>query len=199
MKAMEGRTFGVMFVCAGNICRSPLAEAVFCALAREAGVYTRFRIASSGTTGYHVGQQADKRMRAVAAGHGITIDHRARLLRRDDLASFDLILVMDKTNYEDVADLTQDRDLLRRVHLFREFDPDRGSEEVPDPYYGGTAGFEEVYRIVRRTAAALLDFLLDRTGRQAGDGPDAGEEQSRAGRDSRSARSLQDPSVGGSP
>lgn len=175
---MESKTFGVMFVCAGNICRSPLAEAVFRALAREAGVHARFRIASSGTTSYHVGQQADDRMRAVAARHGITIDHRARLLRRDDLASFDLILVMDRSNYEDVADLAQNRELLRRVHLFREFDPQAGPDrEVPDPYYGGPEAFEKVYRIVKRTAEGLLHSLHATTGlpgdsrHDPGDGP----------------------------
>lgn len=152
----------IMFVCTGNICRSPLAEAVFVALARKQGVADRFDVASSGTTAYHVGQEADERMRAVAARRGVTIRHSSQQLTRADLEKYDLVLAMDQSNVREIGYLAGTSIPHDNVKLLREFDP--GAEpgaEVPDPYYGGRAGFEKVYVMVERTCKALLLHLLD--------------------------------------
>ncbi len=167
----EGKTprpIRVMFVCLGNICRSPLAEGVFRQLVHEAGLSHRIEIDSSGTGRWHVGEPPDKRMRATAQRHGVSIDHqRGRQIEADDLEYFDYILAMDRRNYDTTRRL-DDRDAtLSKVHLFRSFDPTPDDLEVPDPYYGrGTEGFEEVYTIVDRTARRFLAHLIKKHGLQ---------------------------------
>lgn len=150
----------VLFVCLGNICRSPLAEGVFKAHVDRAGLGDRFQIDSAGTGNWHVGQPADKRMLATATGHGVTLESRGRQFGAPDFAQFDHILVMDRSNLHDVLFLDTAGEFNERVKLFREFDPDPGDYQVPDPYYGGEEGFEEVYRIVDRTSEALLASLV---------------------------------------
>lgn len=152
----------IMFVCLGNICRSPLAEAVFREHVRRAGLEGVFDIQSSGTGHWHVGNQADHRMRQTAARHGVPLDsHRAQQFADMHLEDFDHIIVMDKSNLHDVLYLdTKDR-FGNKVRLFREFDPEPGDYQVPDPYYGGPEGFEDVFSIVDRTAAVLLERLID--------------------------------------
>ncbi len=156
----QPKRFKIMFVCTGNICRSPLAHAAFERLLRENGLAERFEVESAGTDEWEVGKPADSRMRKVAARHGVEIDHIARQLTRADIADYDLLLAMDKTNYRNARNLAGDGALAGKVRLFREFDPEGGaSAEVPDPYYEGTEGFEEVYRIVERTSRELLASL----------------------------------------
>lgn len=152
---------GVLFVCLGNICRSPLAEGVFRHQVRAAGLEDRFLIDSAGTGAWHVGQPPDSRMRQTARTHGIDLDgQQARQFAPEDLERFDHILVMDKDNLHDV--LYHDRDGLfgHRVRLLREFDPEPGDFQVPDPYYGGSRGFEEVFAIVSRATHVLLHRLV---------------------------------------
>jgi protein-tyrosine phosphatase len=150
----------VLFVCSGNICRSPLAHAVFQELLDRRGVAEHYEIESAGTSAYHVGDSADPRMRRTAHGHGIRIDHAARQVSRSDLDTYELILVMDQQNYDSIMRMASNNVQRARVRLFREFDPKKGSGmEVPDPYYGGAGGFEEVYSIVERTSARLLEVL----------------------------------------
>lgn len=152
----------VMFVCMGNICRSPLAEGVFRHLVREAGLDGQFEIASSGTGAWHVGQAPDHRMRRTAARHDISLDGQvAQRFERADLKDFDHIYVMDRENRRGVLALVRREQDREKVALFRDFDPQPGDRQVPDPYYGGAEGFEEVYRIVERTARALLGHLVE--------------------------------------
>ena len=150
----------VMFVCLGNICRSPLAAGVFREKVREADLEDAFEIASSGTGDWHVGQQADARMRTTAQRYGCSLEaHRGRQFAERDLSAYDHIFAMDKANLHDALYLDPDGDHGTRVRLFREFDPEPGDYQVPDPYYGGPQGFDHVYDIVDRTTDAILTRL----------------------------------------
>ncbi len=151
----------VLFVCLGNICRSPLAEGVFRKLVDEAGLSAHFEIDSAGTGPWHVGEPADRRMQRTARRYGVDLSkHVARQLSEKDLAYYDYIFVMDRENLEDVLHLDHEGRFRDKVQLFRSFDPEPGNGEVPDPYYGGERGFETVYQIVERTARRLLQHLL---------------------------------------
>jgi protein-tyrosine phosphatase len=153
----------IMFVCTGNICRSPLAEAVFRGLVGETRVGDGFEVESSGTTAYHVGQETDGRMRAVAEKHGVRIRKRSKQLQPSDLDRCDLILAMDRSNLREIGSIAGDGGLRGKVKLFREFDPQGGPHaEVPDPYYGGHAGFEMVFGMIDRTCRALFAQLRDK-------------------------------------
>ena len=154
------RPVRVLFVCLGNICRSPLAEGVFRDKVEAAGLSDRIEIDSAGTGAWHAGEPPDRRMIATAKGHGVDItQQRARQFVDTDLADYDHILAMDKSNLHDILYLDEGQDFGQRVTLFRQWDPEPGTYEVPDPYYGGPEGFEEVYRMVDRTAENLLAGL----------------------------------------
>ena len=154
MRAMQR----VMFVCTGNICRSPLAHAVFEHMLVERGLSDHYRVESSGLTGYHIGDNADPRMRRTARAHGVQLDHLSRRFQRNDLESYDILLAMDSGHYDDMTRLAGDDETRAKVHMFRSFDP-HGDGDVPDPYYGGSKGFEDVYDIVERSCRVLLDEL----------------------------------------
>jgi protein-tyrosine phosphatase len=155
----------IMFVCLGNICRSPLAEGVFREHVRRRGLEDHFEIQSSGTGSWHVGGGADQRMCQTARRRGVSLDdHVAQQFAEEHLSEFDHVLVMDKQNLNDVLVLDQEDVHNGKVRLFREFDPSPESYQVPDPYYGGADGFEHVYEIVDRTAARLLDELVEAHG-----------------------------------
>jgi len=150
----------ILFVCLGNIVRSPLAEGLFRHLAAERGVADKYEVDSAGTSAWHIGEPPDPRMRKTAAKHGVHYNHVGRQFRRDDFRKFDLILVMDHANYAALLALNPDPTEKAKIHYLREFDPQGGPEaEVPDPYYGGMDGFERVYRIVERSVRGLLDAL----------------------------------------
>lgn len=150
----------ILFVCLGNICRSPLAEGVFRHLAGEAGVLDRFVIDSAGTGDWHVGEPPDARAAAVARRHGIELTGRARQVTPEDLRRFDHVLAMDRENLDELVRMAERSGATARIRLLREHDPSaEGAEDVPDPYYGGPSGFEEVYRIVSRSCRALLAEL----------------------------------------
>ena len=158
----------ILFVCMGNICRSPLAEGVFLHQARERGLADRFRVDSCGTGNWHVGELPDPRMRETAERKGIALVSPARqidpLSDFPDLTNaggFDLLIVMDRDNKETLLMLGAPPE---RVRLLRSFDPAlRGKPEremeVPDPYYGGARGFETVYEMAWAACAGLLDWL----------------------------------------
>lgn len=153
----------VLFVCLGNICRSPLAEGVFRQKVRDAGLEDRIDIDSAGTGAWHVGNPPDRRMTATARRNGVDLtQQRARQFKASDLTAFDHVLAMDRSNLSDIRHQDRSGDADERVSLFREWDPEPGDHDVPDPYYGGDAGFEEVYRIVDRTTDALLRDLAKR-------------------------------------
>ena len=150
----------IMFVCMGNICRSPLAEGVFRHIAKERGVYDHYEVASSGTGAWHVGEKPDRRMRETASRHGVSLDgQRAQQFEFGDLDYYDLILAMDGNNESGIRHMDPGRRYAEKVHLFRSYDPEPGDMQVPDPYYGGAKGFENVYQMVDRTVRALLDEL----------------------------------------
>lgn len=150
----------LLFVCMGNICRSPTAEGVFRKLIVERSVEHRFEIDSAGTHAYHVGEPPDPRAIEAAARRGIDLTPiRARRVGKDDFERFDLLLAMDEDNH---ALLTANAPHARdKVRLFLEYAPDAATHSVPDPYYGGANGFERVLDLVEEAAAGLLESLLD--------------------------------------
>lgn len=155
----------VLFVCLGNICRSPLAQGVTEHLARERGVRDRLRIESCGTGAWHVGNSPDPRTIDVALRNGVTLNSLARQFDpRRDFERFQLILAMDKRNQRDILAAAGSRADPARVRLFLEFaDPALAEPhglEVPDPYYGGPEGFDLMYRLVRSGAEGVLRKLL---------------------------------------
>ncbi len=151
----------ILFVCLGNICRSPLAHEVFQDMVNKNGVTDKFEIESGGTEDYHVGDLPDPRMMNEARKHGIEMTHRGRTLSDDDFEYFDMILPMDLSNmaYLQNRSMPEYKD---KIKLFRTFDPETLDEmaEVPDPYYGGSEGFTNVYEMVERTCETLLEYLL---------------------------------------
>lgn len=150
----------VMFVCMGNICRSPLAEGVFRHVANEMGIFDHYEVASSGTGAWHVGQKPDRRMRETATRHGVSLDEqRAQQFEFGDLSYYDVILAMDSDNLHNIKHLDQHDKYTEKIKLFRSFDPEPGDLQVPDPYYGGDQGFETVYQIVERTVKELIAEL----------------------------------------
>lgn len=149
----------VLFVCMGNICRSPVAAAVFRDLVQQRNLSDKIAVDSAGTYGFHVGDTADDRASESALRRGIDLsDHRARRVCEDDFREFDYLLAMDRENYEDLLGVSPSG-LEGRVHLLLQFAPHLGEDEVPDPYYGGPSGFEHVLDIVQEASAALLDHI----------------------------------------
>ena len=150
----------ILFVCLGNIVRSPLAENMFRHLAEEAGVGDRYEVDSAGTASYHVGESPDARMRRVAGQRGLQYTGSARQVTAQDFDRFDLLIAMDSTNRSNLRRLARSASDEEKIRLMREFDPEGSANaNVPDPYYGGIDGFERVYDIVERTCQSLLETL----------------------------------------
>jgi protein-tyrosine phosphatase len=154
----------VLFICLGNICRSPLAENVFRHLARDRGVEHLFQIDSAGTSAYHVGAPPDRRAAEEARRRGLELVGSSRVVRGDDLRSFDRVIAMDAENLGELRRLAAAIGSERPLHLLREWDPEATERDVPDPYYGGPDGFAAVHDMVERCCAALLDELLEERG-----------------------------------
>jgi len=149
----------ILFVCLGNICRSPSAEAVLRAIAAREAPELEIEVDSAGTAGYHIGDAPDSRSQAAALRRGYDMAPlRARILEAGDFERFDLILAMDTQNLE-VLRKRAPVGYRERVRLFLEFAPDCGLDEVPDPYYGGPAGFEQVLDLVEEASRGLLVHL----------------------------------------
>jgi protein-tyrosine phosphatase len=154
----EGK-YAVALVCLGNICRSPMADVVLSEQVEKAGLAGAVTVASCGTGDWHTGQPMDRRAAATLAAAGFDpTRHRARLFDPTWLDRHDLVLAMDEQNLADVTAVAASAHE-GRVRLFRDFDPIGQGGEVPDPYYGGPAGFEEVLGMVERTSAALVTAL----------------------------------------
>jgi protein-tyrosine phosphatase len=153
----------ILFVCTGNICRSPLAEAVLQNELEHRGAGDRFEVDSAGTDAYHVGEPADPRMRAVARSHGVNVRTRSRRVTLADLNTFDFVFAMDTDHYRSLQRHARDEVAKKKIIMFRDHDPvtnDRTFPDVPDPWYGDIDGFESVYEVVSRTCARLADTLL---------------------------------------
>lgn len=153
----------ILFVCLGNICRSPAAEGAFQRLVDDAGLSDRFVVDSAGTGAWHAGEPADTRMCAAARRRGIALTSLARQVSAADFDHFDYILAMDASNLRNLQQRAPARHHTK-IRLFRDFDPLDPGADVPDPYYGDNDGFDHVLDIVSRTAQALLDQLATRHG-----------------------------------
>ncbi|MBF0324777.1 MAG: low molecular weight phosphotyrosine protein phosphatase [Alphaproteobacteria bacterium] len=152
----------VLFVCTGNICRSPTAEGVFRALVAAEGLVDRIGWDSAGTHGYHVGEPPDQRSTAAAARRGIAMaDLRARKVAAADFDEFDLVLAMDRSHHDILARLCP-KGREERLALFMDFAPAWGIKDVPDPYYGGADGFERVLDMIEAGARGVLVHLRER-------------------------------------
>ncbi|PJZ65980.1 low molecular weight phosphotyrosine protein phosphatase [Leptospira wolffii] len=155
----------VLFVCLGNICRSPAAEGAFTDLVAKKGLLGNFEIDSCGTSRYHLGELADPRTRQTARKKSIELVHKARQFRRSDFADFDYILAMDRSNQKDLLALTSSEEERKKIHLFRKFQKGQNREsDVPDPYYGTLKDFEEVQQIVTEASEGFLEFVLSKNG-----------------------------------
>lgn len=152
----------ILFVCLGNICRSPLAEGVFRRKVEGAGLGDQFEVDSAGIGPWHVGDPPDRRMRETARVHGLDISgQRGRQLDSSDFNAFDHIFAMDHSVLRDTLSHAPGDNHAAKVTLFRELDPEADGElDVPDPYYGGAEGFERVYEIVDRTCGAIVEALV---------------------------------------
>jgi protein-tyrosine phosphatase len=156
-------TTRILFVCMGNICRSPTAEGVFRKLVRERAPHLQVEIDSAGTHAYHVGEPPDRRAIAAAERRGIDLSGlRARKVDEADFGRFDLLVAMDQLNREVLLDRSPD-EYRERIRLMLEFAPSTDIDDVPDPYYGGPVGFEHVLDLVEEASKGLLDELLARS------------------------------------
>lgn len=150
----------ILFVCTGNIIRSPLAEGLFSQKVKEADQADKFHVDSAGTSSYHSGEAPDSRMRRTAAQHGLEYSGSARQIRPRDLDDFDMLIVMDNSNHRNLMALAKDAEHEDKIHFMRKWDPEAaGDLDVPDPYYGGMDGFETTYQIVARSVDGLFEEL----------------------------------------
>jgi protein-tyrosine phosphatase len=150
----------ILFVCMGNICRSPTAEGVMRRLLDEARLADRVHVESAGTGGWHVGEPPDERATLAARRRGVTLEGAARQIHASDFRDFDLLIAMDRANLRELLALAPDEDAAEKVRLLREFDPaSSGALDVPDPYYGGDRGFETVLDLVEAACRGLIDEL----------------------------------------
>lgn len=152
----------VLFVCLGNICRSPTAHGVFESMVREAGLGSLIEVDSSGTGDWHVGRPPDERAVAEAKGRGYDLSHlRARQVSAEDFHAFDLIIAMDHSNLADLKAM-EPADAKAEVRLFLEFASNADTDEVPDPYYGDKGGFARVFELVESASNGLLVHIQER-------------------------------------
>ena len=150
----------VLFVCLGNICRSPTGEGVFQHLVEEQGVADQFKIDSAGTAGYHIGAKADARMREHASRRGYDLNSLARKFAASDFDQFDLIIPMDRENLQDIKQLMDDPNRSSAdIKLLSEFLDDSWPTDVPDPYYGGAEGFEYVVDMIEAACPEILQYM----------------------------------------
>lgn len=152
----------IIFVCLGNICRSPLGEGVFRELVKEKGWEDQFHIDSAGTAAYHVGKAPDPGSRKVARLHGFSIDdQRARQFHLQDLSGWDYVIAMDASNRKNIEKLGS---INGELYMLREFDPVEKGGDVPDPWSLGDEAFLETYQIIRRSCEQLLHYIAEKHG-----------------------------------
>jgi len=151
----------ILFVCLGNICRSPAAEGVFLNLLSSKQLTEYYDVDSAGTGGWHVGSQADSRMRYAAQKRGINILSISRQIKQEDLYDYDLILAMDNDNLKEIKNLAKGLNIKldEKIKLILSYSPDTSLLEVPDPYYGGEKGFEKVLDLLEDACNGLLEDI----------------------------------------
>ncbi len=158
--SMDSTAYSVLFVCLGNICRSPTAHGVFEKMLSDSLLAGQVYVDSAGTAAYHIGKAPDKRATSTAKKHGYELSHlRARQVTVSDFNNFDLILAMDESNLNDLLAI-QPSSSKADVRLFMSFAQEAPCNEVPDPYYGGAAGFEQVVDLVESASQGVLEYLV---------------------------------------
>ena len=149
----------ILFVCLGNICRSPMAEAIMNKLICDAGLQSEFQIDSAGLINYHEGEGADPRMKEHAYRHGYRLTHISRPVRQSDFDEFDYIIGMDDSNYDKLRRLAPTTEAEAKIHRMTDYCTRNVIGHVPDPYYGGSQGFENVIDILEDACAGLLERI----------------------------------------
>lgn len=151
----------VLFVCMGNICRSPAAEGIFKHILKEDNLDHSIECDSAGTIGYHAGKHSDPRMRETARKRGYALESRARQVVPEDLEEFDLVLTMDSDNYADVLQLCETDEHRSKVKKMCAYCEEHDVDDVPDPYYGGQQGFDRVMNILEDACMSLKNSLAE--------------------------------------
>lgn len=154
-------TYRLLFVCLGNICRSPAAENIMNYLISEAGLSDKIICDSAGTSGYHIGASPDRRMNGAATKQGLELQGKSRKLGFSDLQRFDLILAMDRENYQDILYLDREAKYEDKVRLMCDFTTKKKDQVVPDPYYGGQDGFDNVIDLLFDACGGLLNYVVN--------------------------------------
>lgn len=152
----------VLFVCLGNICRSPLAQGILLKEIEKRGLAGKIAVDSCGTSKYHIGEPPDHRTLENAKSNGIILNHQARQFERSDFRKFDYILAMDSANRNNILRLDQTSEFGHKLMMIRDFDPEFKGADVPDPYFGGESGFLEVFDILDRSVNKFLDHLIEK-------------------------------------
>lgn len=153
------KDYKVLFVCLGNICRSPAAEGIFKAMVKSERLDDKIKVDSAGTSGYHDGELPDSRMRRHGAKRGYSFDSLSRRFRSSDFDNFDLIITMDDSNYHNVIRMAPDLDSEKKVYRMTDFSQKFGYDHIPDPYYSGADGFELVLDLLEDATEGLLDKI----------------------------------------
>jgi protein-tyrosine phosphatase len=154
-------TYKLLFVCLGNICRSPSAENIMNQLISEAGLGAKIICDSAGTSGYHIGAAPDQRMNMAAKKRGLELVGQSRKLKPSDLLNFDLILAMDRENYQDILYLDREGKYEDKIRMMCDFATTKPDKEVPDPYYGGADGFDYVIDLLYDACTGLLNYVVN--------------------------------------
>ncbi|MGC3977597.1 MAG: low molecular weight protein-tyrosine-phosphatase [Paludibacteraceae bacterium] len=161
----DNSKISILFICLGNICRSPMAETVFNKILEKNDCSSEFKIDSAGLLDYHEGEKADPRMRSHAEKRGYNVTHRSRPITKKDLVEFDYIIGMDDQNIRQLLRLAKTPDIQSKIHKMTLYNRDIKADNVPDPYYGGDKGFEYVIDLLEDACKGLFDYVKNRPSR----------------------------------